>query len=76
MELMIGQRMAELSAGCCEGIVEAIVGIVHLIGSEHCFQTTFIEAGIVGHEWNGSYLVAEIIDCLLVCEEYISYPFF
>ena len=62
MELVIGQRMTELSAGCCEGIVKTIVWIVHLIDLEHCFQTSFIEAGIVSHKRNGSYLVAEIID--------------
>jgi len=86
---MIRQRMAEQSAGCCKGVVESIVRIVHLIDLEHRFQTAFIEAGIMCHKGNGSYLIAEIIDCLLVCEaldprslatigtqEYISYPFF
>ena len=89
MELVIGQRarplvacyrrdarMTELSAGCCEGIVKTIVWIVHLIDLEHCFQTSFIEAGIMSHEWDGSYLIAEIIDCLLVREENIGYLFF
>ena len=28
VELMIRQRMAELSASCCQGVVEAIIGIV------------------------------------------------
>ena len=64
MELVIGQRMAELSAGGCKGIVKTVVWIVHLIDLEHSFQTSFIEAGIVGHKRNGSYLVAEIINCL------------
>ena len=54
MELVIGQRMAELSVGCCKGVVESIVGIVHLIDLEHSFQTSFIEAGIVGHKRNGN----------------------
>ena len=45
MELVIRQRMAELSAGCCQGVVESVVGIVHLIDSEHSFQTTFIKSG-------------------------------
>ena len=52
MKLVIGQRMAELSAGCSKGIVEAIVGIVHLIYLEHRFQASFIETGIVSHERN------------------------
>ena len=58
VELMIGQRMTELSAGCCEGIVKAVVRIVHLIDSEHSFQTTFIEAGIMSHEWDSGNLVS------------------
>ena len=62
MELVIGQRMAELSAGCCKGVVKAVIRIVHLIDLEHCFQTPFIETGIVGHKRDRSYLVAEIID--------------
>ena len=35
VELMIGQRMTELSAGCCKGVVKAVVRIVHLIDPEH-----------------------------------------
>ena len=62
VELMIGQRMTELSAGCCEGIVKAVVRIVHLIDPEHSLQAPFIKTGIVGHERDRSYLVAEIID--------------
>ena len=62
VELMIGQRMTELSAGCCEGIVKAVVRIVHLIDFEHRFQASFIETGIMGHEGDGRYVVAEIIN--------------
>ena len=75
MELVIRQGMAELSASCCKGVVESIVGIVHLIDLEYGFQTAFIEGGIVGHERDRSYLVTEIIDCLLVREENIGYLF-
>ena len=75
VELVIGQRMAELSAGFCKGIVEAIVRIVHLIDLEHRFQASFIETGIVSYKRDGSYLVAKIIDYLLVREKYISYLF-
>ena len=74
MELVIGKRMAELSAGCCKSIVEVVVRIVHLIDLEHSLQTSFIEAGIVGHKRNGSYLVAEIINCLLLCITIIGIP--
>ena len=65
MELVIGQRarplvacyrrdarMTELSAGCCEGIVKAVVRIVHLIDPEHSLQAPFIKTGIVGHKGN------------------------
>ena len=76
VEVVIGQGVAELSAGGSKGVIESIVGIVHLIDLEHRFQAPFIEAGIMVHERNGSYLVAEIIDCLLVREEYIGYLFF
>ena len=62
VELVIGQRMTKLSAGCGKGVVEVVVWIVLLIDFEHCFQTAFIEAGIVGYERDGSYPVAEIID--------------
>ena len=71
MELVIRQRMAELSAGCCQGIVEAVVGIVHLIDSEHGFQTTFVKAGIVSHEGDGGYLVSHVIQ-FLAREENVS----
>lgn len=37
VELMVRERMAELSTGSCKGVVETIVGIVHLIHSEHRF---------------------------------------
>ena len=76
MELVIGQRVAELSAGCCKGVVKAVIRIVHLIDLEHSFQTSFIEAGIVGHKGDGGYLIMYIIDCLQVREENIGYLFF
>ena len=75
VKLVIGQRMAELSAGCSKCIVKAVIWIVHLIDLEHSFQTSFIEAGIVGNEGNGSYLVVEIIDCLLVREKHVGDAF-
>ena len=74
VQLMIRQRMTELSAGSSQGIIEAIIGIVHLICSEHCLQTPFIEAGIVSYEGNGGYLVSHIIK-FLVREVHIGYAF-
>ena len=41
LQLVIGQRLPELSTRCCQGIVETVVGVVHLIDSEHGLQTTF-----------------------------------
>ena len=76
VELMIGQRMTELSAGCCEGIVKAVVRIVHLIDPEHSLQAPFIEAGIVGYKGDGGYLIMYIIDCLQVREKHIGNLFF
>ena len=61
LQLMIGQRLAELSAGCCQGIVETVIGIVHLIHLEHGLQTTFIKAGIMSNKGQGSYLVSYVI---------------
>ena len=71
MKLMIGQRMAELSAGCRQGIVEAVVGIVHLIRLKCRFQTAFIKSGIVSHEGDSGNLVSHIIQ-FLAREEYVS----
>jgi len=47
LQLVIGQRLAKLLAGSCQGIVEAIVRIVHLIHLEHGLQTTFVKASIM-----------------------------
>ena len=94
MELVIGQRarplvacyrrdarMAELSAGCCKGVVKAVIRIVHLIDLEHCFQAPFIETGIVGHKRDRSYLVVDIIDRLVrekhICNSFLQLlPYF
>ena len=69
-------RMTELSASCCKGVVEAIVGIVHLIDLEHRLQAAFIETGIVGYKGDGGYLIMYIIDCLQVRKKHIGYLFF
>ena len=65
VELMIRQRTAKLPARCCQSIVKAVVWIVHLIDSEHSFQTTFVEAGIMSHEWDSGNLVSYIIKILI-----------
>ena len=51
LELVVFQRPAEASPRCRQGIVEHVVGIVHLVDPEHGFQTRLVEACIVGHEW-------------------------
>ena len=75
MQLMVGEGIAELSAGCCKCVVESVVGIVHLIYSEYSFQASFVETGIVGNEGDGGYLMADVICSLHVREEYIGNPF-
>ena len=34
VKLVVGQRLAELSAGCYQCVIEQIVGVVHLIHPE------------------------------------------
>ena len=63
MQLVIGQRMAEQSAGSREGVVETIVGVVHLIDLKHSLQAAFVEAGVMGHERDGSYKVSPVAKC-------------
>ena len=74
MELMIRQRTAKLPARCSQSIVKAVVRIVHLIDSEHSFQTTFVEAGIMSHEWDSGNLVSYIIK-ILIRKEYLNNSF-
>ena len=69
VKLMVGERMAELTAGSCKGVVETIVGIVHLIHSEHRFKATFIKTGIVGYEGDCGYLMSVVIYMLRIREE-------
>lgn len=49
LELMVGKTAAEMLSGCCQGIVEFIVGIVHLIDPEYGLQASLVETGIVRH---------------------------
>ena len=50
LELMVREPAAEVTSGSREGVVELIVGIVHLIYPEDSLEAPFIEAGIVRHE--------------------------
>ena len=50
LQLVI-REVAELATGDAKGIVELIVGIVHLIDAEHRFQTSFVKRFVVGNKW-------------------------
>ena len=47
LELMVGEPAAEMLPGSCEGVVELVVGIVHLIDTEHSLEATLVETGVV-----------------------------
>ena len=51
LELMVGEPAAEVTSGRREGVVELIVGIVHLIDTEHGLETSFVETGVMSHQW-------------------------
>ena len=51
LELMVGEPAAEVTSGSREGVVELIVGIVHLIDTEHGLETSFVETGVMSHQW-------------------------
>ena len=50
LQLMVGEPAAEMLPGSCEGVVELVVGIVHLIYPEDSLEAPFIEAGIVRNQ--------------------------
>jgi hypothetical protein len=68
--------MAELSARRREGIVETVVAIVHLVNSENGPQAALVEAGIMGDEGNGGYLVPDTARLCLIREESVTDSFF
>ena len=47
VELVVGKAAAEVAAGGGEGIEESVAGITESVGIEYCFETAFVEAGIV-----------------------------
>ena len=51
LQLMIWQAAAIMLTGCGQRVVETIIRIVHLVDAEHLFEATFIEAGVVRHQW-------------------------
>ena len=50
LELMVREPAAEVTSGSREGVVELVVGIVHLIYLEDSLETSFIETGVVRNE--------------------------
>ena len=47
LQLMVRKLAAEMLSGSRQGVVELIIGIVHLIDTEHGLETSFIETGVV-----------------------------
>lgn len=50
LELMVWQLISEVMSGYSKGVVELIVGVVHLIDPEHRLQATFVKAGVVRNQ--------------------------
>ena len=50
LELMVRELISEVLSGYSKGVVELIVGVVHLINPEHRLQAPFVKAGIVRNQ--------------------------
>ena len=50
MQLVVGQAMTEMTAGCCQRIEKHIIRVVHLIHPEHLFQAAFIETAVMRYK--------------------------
>ena len=50
LELMVRKTAAEMASGSSEGVVELIVGIVHLIHPEDSLETPFVETGVMSNQ--------------------------
>ena len=50
LELMVGEPAAEVTSGSREGVVELVVGIVHLIYLEDSLETSLVETGVVRNQ--------------------------
>lgn len=49
LELVVGEGAAEVAAGGCEGVVEGVIGVVHLVAAEGCSEAGAVETGVVGY---------------------------
>ena len=47
LELMVRKLAAEMTSGSRQGVVELVVGIVHLIDTEHGLEAPLVETGVV-----------------------------
>lgn len=50
LQLVVWETMPEVPAGGGEGVLEFVVGVVHLIYAERGLQATLVEAGVVCHQ--------------------------
>jgi len=50
VELMVGESILEMAAGCGQGVIENVVRIVHLIDPVDCLEATSVKRRIVGNK--------------------------
>ena len=50
LELVVGETPSIISSRCRQRVKEYIIGIVHLIDSEHLLETAFIEWTVMGDQ--------------------------
>lgn len=50
LELMIGQAPSEMPTGGSESVEESIIGIIHLVNTEHRLEAPLVETGIMGDQ--------------------------
>ena len=51
LQLMVRKLAAEMLPGSRQGVVELVVGVVHPIYLEDCLETSFVETGVMSHQW-------------------------
>ena len=50
LELMVGEPASEMLPGSRQGVVELVVGIIHLIDTEHGLEAALVETGVVRNQ--------------------------
>ena len=61
LQLMVGESAAEVPSGGAQGVVEDVVGVVHLIDAEHRFEAAFVEPGVVCNEGESFYQRGDLL---------------